>query len=40
MKSVTEILGDLQMLLGISYDIQEVFEEYLTHRCIAPSLCC
>ncbi len=34
MKSITEILGDHQMLLGISYDIQEVFEVYLTkmHR--------
>lgn len=34
MKSVTEILGGSQMLLGISYDIQDVFEDYLTddHR--------
>ena len=34
MKSITEILGDHQMLLDISYDIQEVFEDYLTkmHR--------
>ncbi len=34
MKSVTEIFGDSQMLLDISYDIQEVFEDYLTdmHR--------
>ncbi len=31
MKSVTVILGDSQMLLGISYDIQEVFEDYLTN---------
>jgi transposase len=34
MKSITEILGGSQMLLGISYEIQDVFEEYLTgeHR--------
>lgn len=32
MKSVTEILGGSQMLLGISYDIQDVFEEYLTEN--------
>lgn len=34
MKSVTEILGGSQMLLDISYDIQEAFEDYLTdtHR--------
>ena len=34
MKSVTEILGGSQMLLGISYDIQDAFEDYLTdtHR--------
>ena len=34
MKSVTEILGGSQMLLGISYDIQDVFEDYLSesHR--------
>jgi transposase len=34
MKSVTEILGGSQMLLGLSYDIQEIFEDYLTdtHR--------
>ncbi len=31
MKSITEIPGDSQMLLDISYDIQEVFEDYLTH---------
>ena len=34
MKSVTEILGGSQILLDISYDIQDVFEDYLTdtHR--------
>lgn len=34
MKSVTEILGGSQMLLDISYDIQDLFEDYLTdtHR--------
>ncbi len=29
MKSVTEILGDSQMLLDISYDIQEVSDIFL-----------
>lgn len=34
MKSITEILGGAQILMGISYDIQDCFEEYLTedHR--------
>lgn len=34
MKSVTEILGGSQILLDISYEIQDVFEDYLTdnHR--------
>ena len=34
MKSITEILGGCQMVFGISYDIQEVFEAYVTdeHR--------
>ncbi len=32
MKSITEILGGSQMLLGISYEIQDVFEEYLTEE--------
>lgn len=32
MKSVTEILSGSQMLLGISYDIQDVFEDYLTEN--------
>jgi IS5 family transposase/transposase len=34
MKSVTEILGGSQMLLDISYDVQDIFEDYLTdsHR--------
>lgn len=34
MKSITEILGGSQILLDISYDIQDVFEDYLTetHR--------
>jgi len=30
MKSITEILGGMQILLGISFDIQKGFEEYLT----------
>ena len=32
MKSITEILGGSQMLLGISYEIQDIFEEYLTEE--------
>jgi transposase len=34
MKSIAEILGGCQMVFGISYDIQEVFEGYVTteHR--------
>ena len=34
MKSITEILGGAQILLGISFDLQDSFEEYLTddHR--------
>ena len=32
MKSITEILGETQLLLGISYDIQETFEEFLTNE--------
>ena len=34
MKSITEILGGAQILLDISYDIQDCFEEYLSedHR--------
>ena len=30
MKSITEILGGCQMVFGISYDIQEIFEGYVT----------
>lgn len=29
MKSITEILGGAQILLGISFNIQDGFEEYL-----------
>ncbi len=32
MKSITEILGGMQILLGISFDIQTGFEEYLTEE--------
>jgi len=32
MKSITEILGGCQMVFGISYDIQEVFEGYVTNE--------
>jgi hypothetical protein len=30
MKSITEIPGGAQLLLGVSFDLQETFEEYLT----------
>ena len=30
MKSITEILGGAQLLLGVSFDLQSTFEEYLT----------
>ncbi|MDD3996179.1 MAG: transposase [Sphaerochaetaceae bacterium] len=32
MKSITEILGGCQMVFGISYDIQEIFEGYVTNE--------
>ena len=32
MKSITEILGGSQRLLGISYDIQDIFEDYLSEN--------
>jgi transposase/IS5 family transposase len=32
MESITKILGGSQMLLGVSYEIQDVFEEYLTEE--------
>ncbi|MFV1968543.1 MAG: transposase [Pseudomonadales bacterium] len=40
MKSVTEILGGAQILLNVSFDIQTVFEEYLTeeHRAFLAAL--
>lgn len=40
MKSVTEILGGAQILLSVSFDIQTVFEEYLTeeHRAFVAAL--
>jgi transposase len=40
MKSVTEILGDAQILFPISFEIQDVFEEYLTteHRAFLAML--
>ena len=31
MKSITEILGGCQMVFGISYDIQEIFEGYVAN---------
>lgn len=40
MKTVTEILGGAQILLGISFNLQDSFEEYLTteHRCFLHML--
>ena len=40
MKSVTEILGGAQILMGISFNLQDSFEEYLTeeHRCFLAML--
>jgi len=40
MKTVTEILGGAQILLGISFNLQDSFEEYLTeeHRCFLEML--
>ena len=40
MKSITEILGGAQILLGVSFNIQDVFEEYLTesHRAFLAML--
>ena len=31
MKRITEILGGMQILLEVSFDIQRGFEEYLTN---------
>jgi hypothetical protein len=30
MKSIPEVLGSLQLLLPLDFDLQEVFESYLT----------
>jgi len=40
MRSITQILGGCQMVFGISYDIQEVFEAYVTdeHRAFIQML--
>jgi len=40
MRSITQILGGCQMLFGISYDIQEIFEGYVTdeHRAFIQML--
>lgn len=40
MRSITQILGGCQMLFGISYDIQEIFESYVTdeHRAFIQML--
>jgi len=32
MKSISDILGGMQILLGLSYDLQDGFEEYLTEE--------
>jgi transposase len=33
MKTITEIIGGAQGLLDIPFDLQDVFEEYLTDKC-------
>jgi hypothetical protein len=40
MKTITEILGGAQILMGISFNLQDSFEEYLTeeHRCFLHML--
>ena len=40
MKSITEILGGAQILLGVSFELQDSFEEYLTdeHRAFLAML--
>jgi hypothetical protein len=40
MKSITEILGGAQILMGISFNLQDSFEEYLSeeHRCFLAML--
>ena len=40
MKTVTETLGGAQILMGISFNLQDSFEEYLTaeHRCFLSML--
>src|SRR5208337_5156065 len=40
MKSIAEILGGAQILLGLAYDIQDSFEEYLStdHRAFLAML--
>lgn len=40
MKSVTQILGGSQILLGLSFDIQDCFEDFLSenHRCFLSLL--
>ena len=40
MKTITEILGGAQILMGISFDLQDSFEEFLTeeHRCFLTML--
>jgi len=30
MKSISEVLGSLQLLFPLDFDLQEVFERYLT----------
>jgi transposase len=32
MKNITEILGGAQLLLDVSFDLQDVFEEYLSEE--------
>jgi len=40
MKTISEVLGGAQILMGVSFEIQDCFEEYLTeeHRCFLHML--
>ena len=40
MKSIADILGGAQILLGVAYDLQDSFEEYLNtnHRAFLAML--
>ena len=38
MKSIADILGEAQILLGLAYDLQDSFEEYLNTGSLTHSL--